>query len=151
MKRHAIGAALMLALTGGSVHLDAQEAEVSAAIRETLAAWRDGRFQDFASFYDSSARGFYLDGGPLAGTFDAGTMQAAHSAGFRADVVLRDLEVRVYGETSVAAAYLVGRLTLPGGVELPGTWRYTETRVRQGGAWKVVQFHFSPLNQPAGG
>lgn len=128
-------------LLASNVH--AQEAEVSAAIQETLAAWTEGRFEDFVAFYHPDARGFFLDGGPLTGTFDVAALQAAYSAGFRADVALRDLEVRVYGQTSVAAGYLSGTLTLPGGVTLPGTWRYTEARVRDGGTWKVVQFHFS--------
>lgn len=150
MQRGASWLSVAAALFVGAGNLGAQQAEVSAAIEETLAAWREGRFEEFVAFYHPEARGFYLDGGPLAATFDLQALRAAHSAGFRADVTLRDLEVRVYGPTSVAAGYLTGALTLPGGVTLPGTWRYTETRVREEGVWKVVQFHFSAQGPTAG-
>lgn len=150
MSRRAVGFCLALTLVGSGERLHAQEAEVTGAIRETLAAWGAGRFDDFSDFYHRDARGFHLDGGPLTGAFNQMTIQAAYAAGFRADVTLRDLEVRVFGDVAVAAGYLAGTLTLPGGATIPGTWRYSETRVLEEGLWKVVQFHFSPLTAPVG-
>jgi ketosteroid isomerase-like protein len=140
--------ALSLVLCGAVGNVHAQQADVAAAIHETLAAWAEGRFDDFVSFYHADAHGFYLDGGARAGTFNVEALQAAKSAGFSAALTISDLEVHVYGSTSVAAGYLSGTLTLPGGTTLPGTWRYTETRIREAGIWKVVQFHFSPMNAP---
>lgn len=150
MHHHVVGRAGVLATSlllvlAAPPALRAQEAEVTAAVRATLAAWKAGEHQAFADQYHPDARGFFLDGGPLTGSFDVAALQAASDAGFSADVTLRDLEVSVHGNASVAAGYLEGTLTLPGGIRLPGTWRYTETRVRTGGAWKIVQFHLSQM------
>jgi hypothetical protein len=134
-------------MSGAVPGLAAQEAEVTAAVRATLDAWRAGRHEEFVGYYHADARGFFLDGGPLMGGFTLPALQAASEAGFKADVELRDLEVRAWGGAATAVGYLVGTLTLPGGGTLPGTWRYSETRVRDGGTWKVVQFHVSPQTE----
>lgn len=128
--------------TGGAA---GQEAAVRRAVSETLSAWVGGDFPTFAAFYRPEAKGFFLDGGVLLEGIDATALQAGYDAGVRADFKLRDLQVRLYGEVAVANAYLDGSLTLPGGAVRSGTWRYTETRVPDGGTWKVVQFHFSEM------
>ena len=71
-------------------------------------------------------------------------------AGFDAEVELRDLEVQVLGTTAIAVGYISGTLNLPGGMAIEGNWRYSETRVLDGGVWKTIQFHFSEL-QGSGG
>ncbi len=124
--------------------LAAQEAEVAAAVRGTLDAWRTGNYAAFVASYHPDARGFFLDGSALIQGFDLEALEATADAGFRADVELTDLDVRIYGSAAVAVGYLTGTLELPGGLKLPGTWRYSETRIRDAGAWKIVQFHISP-------
>lgn len=128
----------------------AQEADVERAVAATLAAWSEGRFDDFGSFYEPDARGFFLDGSPLVEGFDMDALRAAHESGFRARFTMSELDVKVYGHAAVSVAYLEGLLTLPGGAQLPGRWRYSETRVDRGGTWKVVQYHFSPLTAQEG-
>lgn len=152
MRSLALGFGLALAVwvsVAGS--LVAQDTEVTAAVTETLDAWKQGRFEEFAAFYHDDARGFFLDGGALMGGFNVATLQAAYDAGFRADLDLRDLDVRVIGEVAISVAYLVGKLTLPGGGALEGSWRYSETRLPVDGTWKVVQFHFSQQEGPGSG
>ena len=140
----ALAGALALFVPGA---LQAQEADVRAAVAGTLDAWKSGDFQAFAGYYHPDARGFFLDGGPLTGGFTVEAMEAARSMGFETRLELEGLEVSVFGDVATAAGYLLGTLVLPGGATLDGTWRYTDTRVLTGGAWQVVQFHFSPQEE----
>lgn len=139
---------LALASVGAPPRARAQEAEVRAALAETLEAWKSGRFETFAGFYHEDARGFFLDGGPLTGGFSVAALEAARTMGFETHLDFDDLEVSVYDGVAISAGYLVGELILPGGGSLEGTWRYTDTRVSENGVWKVVQFHFSQLQDP---
>lgn len=131
----------------------AQEAEVRAAMEGSLAAWRDGDFQKLATFYAANTRGFMLDGGYLITGFSVEALQAAAEMGVAFDVEPQDVDVMMFGDgVAVAAAILEGSVTLPGGAVQEGSWRYTETRVKEGGMWKVLQYHFSPLEvAPLGG
>jgi len=126
-----------------------QESEVREAVAGTLAAWSSGDFAAFAAFYSSDARGFFLDGGLLVeGGINAEALQVGYDAGIRADFDVRDIDVRVVGGVAVSVGYLEGSLTLPGGAVRSGTWRYTDTRIREAGIWKVIQFHISDLTVP---
>jgi hypothetical protein len=124
---------------------------VRTAVAETLDAWKTGHFEAFAGFYHRDARGFFLDGGPLTGGFTVDALEAASAMGFQTELELEGLEVSVYDRVATSAGYLVGRLILPGGATVEGTWRYTDTRVLEDGTWKVVQFHFSPQEDPEAG
>ena len=131
----------------------AQEAEVRAAMEEALAAWRDGDFEKLGSFYATNTRGFMLDGGFLINGFSIEALQAAASMGVAFDVEPQEIDIMMAGEgVAVAVALLEGSVTLPGGTVQEGSWRYSETRIREGGVWKVLQYHFSPLEMtPLGG
>lgn len=122
------------------------ESQVRAAVVGTLEAWRKGDFEALAGHYGEDARGFFLQGSPLARGFNAAALQMAWDAGLRADVSVRDLDVQVHGDVAASVAYVDGTLTLPGGAPpISGTWRYSEVRTSSDGAWKVVQYHFSRL------
>lgn len=136
---------LMLAYTATAGGVSGQEAEVRAAMTETLAAWAAGDFASFAGFYDVGARGFLLDGGLLVEGIDPAALRMGYEAGIRAQFTVRELDVRMVGGVALSTAYLDGSITLPGGAARNGTWRYTDARVREGGVWKVVQYHFSDL------
>ena len=125
------------------------EPQVRAAVEATLEAWTNGDFESLAGHYHDQARGFFLEGAPLARGFNAAALQMAWDAGMRAEVSVRDLDVQVYGDAASSVAYVDGTLSLPGGQPpITGTWRYSETRVASDGAWKVVQYHFSRLAEP---
>ena len=94
---------------------------------------------------DIDARGFNLDNGALITGLHQTMLQAAVTAGFRVHVQPRDIDIKIYGNVAVTVAYLDGSITLPGGEPRPGTWRYSETRVKIDGIWKVVQYHISPM------
>ena len=125
---------------------EAQEAEVRAAMEESLAAWREADFEKLGNFYAARTRGFMLDGGYLITGFSVEALQAAASMGVAFNVEPQEVDILMVGEgVAVAAAILEGSITMPGGATQEGTWRYSETRIKEGGIWKVSQYHFSPL------
>lgn len=150
MRPRAWSLVLSLLILAGAPNLRAQEAEVSSAIQATLEAYATGDFESFVGQYHSEARGFFLDGGVLLQGFNLAALQAVYNAGFRADVTVSDIDVQVHGPAAVSVAYLNGSLSLPGGVSIPGSWRYSETRIQEGGAWKIVQFHISEQRDALG-
>ena len=123
----------------------AQETGVRAAVSETLAALVTNEFTTFANFFHEDARGFFVDGSTMIEGFSVMAFRAAYLAGLRTNVVMSDLNVRVYGNTAVSGALLGGSVTLPGGAVTEGTWRYSDTRVLEDGRWKIVQYHISQL------
>lgn len=132
---------LMSSLASGSVR--AQEADVRAAVEETLAALVARDVPAFASFYHNDTRGFFVDRTSMIEGFSSLAVLAAFATGLRVNVVMNDLDVRVYGNTAVSRAIFQGSVTLPLGAVASGTWRYSETRVLDEGTWKVVQYHVS--------
>ena len=123
----------------------AQETDVEAAVSETLAALVTNEFTAFANFFHDDVRGFFVDGSAMIEGFSALAFRTAYLAGLRTNVVMRDLNVRVYGNTAVSGALVTGSVTLPGGAVREGTWRYSDTRVLEEGTWKIIQYHISQL------
>lgn len=138
-------AIVMVAQVNSAPTLAAQTGDVRSAILASLAAWNNGDVKGFASYYAKDARGFNLDNGALITGVHQTMLQAAVTAGFRVHVEPRDIDIKIYGNVAVTVAYLDGSITLPGGEPRPGTWRYSETRVKIDGIWKVVQYHISPM------
>ena len=134
---------LMCSLATGPAR--AQEAGVGAAVSETLAALVTNEFATFANFFHDDARGFFVDGSAMIGGVSAMAFRAAYLAGLRTNLVMRDVNVRVYGNTAVSSTLLGGSVTLPGGATREGIWRYSDTRVLEEGTWKIVQYHISQL------
>ncbi len=132
---------LMSSLASGSAA--AQEAEVRAAVSATLAALVARDVPAFASFYHNDTRGFFVDRTSMIEGFSSLAVLAAFATGLRVNVVMNDLDVKVYGNTAVSRAIFQGSVTLPLGAVASGTWRYSETRGLDEGTWKVVQYHVS--------
>ncbi len=75
--------------------------------------------------------------------------QAAFDAGLKFNVQDRHIEVSVYGNsTAVATNYGVGRVTQPNGTTGQVNNRITAVLIKQGGQWKVVHQHISPVRLP---
>jgi ketosteroid isomerase-like protein len=132
---------LMSSLASGSAA--AQEAEVRAAVSATLAALVARDVPAFANFYHNDTRGFFVDRTSMIEGFSSVAVRLAFATGLRVNVVMNDLDVKVYGNTAVSRAIFQGSVTLPLGAVASGTWRYSETRVLDEGTWKVVQYHVS--------
>jgi ketosteroid isomerase-like protein len=138
---------ILLAAAPLSSPLGAQEAEVREALLRTVATWNGGDHEEHRSYFMPDAQGFYLDGAMLyEGLNPIEEDRAQYAAGFKPNVAARQITIRVHGNAAVAAAYFSGTITLPGGEVLHGPWRYTETRILDGGRWKLVQWHFSKLD-----
>ena len=134
---------LMSLLASRSV--SAQEADVRAAVTETLAAIVARDVPTFANFYHEDTRGFFVDRSTMIEGFSSLAVRAALLTGLRLDVTMSDLNVKVYGNAAVSGALFRGSVTLPGGAVATGAWRYSETRVLEDGTWKVVQYHVSQV------
>ena len=72
-------------------------------------------------------------------------LQGMFDAGLKYDYRIRNLEVKVYGDSAVATGYVVGSRTAPDGVTRQVTLRRTMVWMRLGEAWEVVHVHSSPL------
>ena len=140
-RRIIFGLCLLSLLASGSA--GAQEDEVRAAVSATLAALVARDVPAFASFYHADTRGFFVDRTSMIEGFSSLAVRAAFATGLRVNVVMNDLDVKVYGNTAVTRAIFQGSVTLPLGAVASGTWRYSETRVLDEGTWKVVQYHVS--------
>ncbi len=71
--------------------------------------------------------------------------QAAFDAGVKFNIQTRHLEISVYGDTAVTTNYGAGRITQPDGTVNQNNNRITRVWVKQGGQWKQVHQHFSPV------
>jgi ketosteroid isomerase-like protein len=74
--------------------------------------------------------------------------QAAVDAGLKYNIQSRHLEISVYGDTAVTTSYGVGTVTQPDGTVNPTNNRITRVWVKQGGQWKQVHNHLSPVRLP---
>ena len=72
--------------------------------------------------------------------------QARFDSGWKYDIQVRNLDVKVYGDTAISTYYTVSTIYRPGG-ETPEIWnlRMTGVWVKQSGEWKVVHRHESRL------
>ena len=134
---------LMSSLAAGSVR--AQETDVRADVSATLAALAAGDATTFVDFFHDDVRGFFVNGSNMIEGISVLALRALYLAGLQTNVVMSELNVRVYGNTAVSGALLQGSVTMPGGAMISGTWRYSDTRVLDEGRWKVVQYHISQL------
>ncbi len=72
-------------------------------------------------------------------------LQAVFDAGIVLDIYLRHLQVRIYGDAAVVTGYVRGTTTNPDGSVVPTMDRRTAVLIRQGGEWKEVHSHASPV------
>jgi len=134
---------VLLSVAATSALAQTPEADVTAAAKRTLDAYNRGDTTTFRAMFMPTVRGFWIDNSVLTGGDDISAPPPAGGEP-KPNVSLRGLTVRVYGNTAVLAGYFVGTLYV-GREPKNGTWRFTETRIKDGNAWKVVQFHFSLL------
>ncbi len=74
--------------------------------------------------------------------------QAGVDAGVKINVQSRHVEVSLYGNTAVSTRYGVGTVTQPNGTVVQLNNRITAVLIKQGGQWKVVHQHLSPVVLP---
>ncbi len=72
-------------------------------------------------------------------------IQTVFDQGSKYNLSLRDVEVNIYGDSAVVSCYVVGSILRPNGNTIQRRDRYSATLVKQGGQWKAVHAHASPL------
>ncbi len=95
----------------------------------------------------------FSPGGTLLEKYDSleerrKNQQATFDAGVKSNIQTRHLEISVYGDTAVTTNYGVGTITQPDGTVNPDSNRITRVWVKQGGQWKFVHVHLSPVRLP---
>ena len=75
--------------------------------------------------------------------------QAEFDAGLKYNLQARHIDVKVYGNsTAVTTHYGVGRVTFQDGTTGQPNNRITRVWIKQGGQWKAVHQHLSPVRLP---
>ena len=123
--------------------------DVKAAVEAHWAAINAGDMAAVAEHHTPDFNGFLMDNSLLwayeSREEQKATFKAFSEAGIKFNMQIRHLNVKVYGNTAVAAFYLVGSINWPGDVTVQGPLRVTEVWVKQDGKWKEAHHHDSPL------
>ncbi len=127
--------------------------DVKAAAQRLYAAWNAG---DVGALMQHlvAGRTEFGPGGGLLERYDSleeqrKALQASVDAGYKRNLQARHIDVRVYGNsTAVATNYRVGTITNPKGTTVQVNHRVTTVLIKQGGQWKIVHAHYSPLSTP---
>ncbi len=123
-----------------------QVTPVSQAVARTFAALVAGDAASARAEYMSDAQ-IFLDVGGLTELALDEWLEAARGI----DWASAEVDSRVFGATAVTVAHVAGTLRAPAGALLAGPFRYSETRVRSDGSWRIVQLQISPVDQPPAG
>jgi len=121
-----------------------QETDVRDAVLRTFAAIRDGRTEELLREYAPGARIIVVGSGVIELT----PTELARRLG-ATEWKATSISTQLIGGRSVTVAEMDGPLRIEGAVELPGPWRYAETRVRQGSEWRILQAEISPPDAAA--
>ena len=136
-----VGLVLTTAAMAGDVD------DVKAAVLAVDAAYNSGDVDAIAQYMHSEHSRFPA-GGLLTEGFDKEGLKASFDAGFKLDIAARHLDVKIYGSTAVATGYTEGTATSQDGTVNQIRGRFTEVWTKQGGNWKRVHIHSSPVTAP---
>ncbi len=125
--------------------------DVRAAVMGHFVALNAGDANAYIQYYPPETSTF-ADGGLLSTSHSVEEIksgfQASVDAGFKRNIQMRHLDIRVYGNTAVTTGYGVGTTTLPDGTTVQVGYQRTSVLIKQGGQWKEVHQHRSPLRGP---
>jgi len=121
--------------------------DVKAAIRGHFAAVNSGDVVAYTSYYSNQGSAF--SGGELLERLSVeqrkNNFQAGVDSGLRRNLQMRNLEVQIYGNVAIATGYLLGSTTNQDGTTQRTSQQRTGVLIKQGGQWKEVHRHNSPL------
>ena len=143
---------LVIGMFATTVAMADDSDDVRAALQRYTSALTAGDASALMQLHAAENTSFGAGGGLLE-TFDSpeerrSSFQALRDSGFKLNVQLRHVEVSVYGDTAVTTSYAVGTVTQPNGTTGRANNRLTTVWVKQGGQWKEVHRHLSPLRLP---
>jgi len=126
--------------------------DVRAAVQRYFAAVNAGDANAWAQHNVAGNTSFGAGGGLLERSDSLeearSSFQAARDAGLKFNIQQRHLEISVYGDTAVTTSYGVGTITPPNGTTFQVNNRITRVWIKQGGQWKQVHQHLSPVRLP---
>lgn len=125
--------------------------DVKAAFLARFAAINAGDAGTMAQHHTPEYSGFNRGGALLVVNTSLEEQRTARQAIFDAIRIYlqpRNVEVKVYGNAAVVTAYLVGSANPPTGDPQRWTDRRTGVWIKQGGTWKEVHLHQSPIRPP---
>ena len=124
--------------------------DVRAAVQSFVAALNAGDAGALTRLHATANTNFGARGGLLE-TYNSPEerRQSFQATRVKFNVQARHIDVRIYGSsTAVATSYGVGRITRPDGTTGQVNNRITAVLIKQGGQWKVVHQHLSPVRLP---
>ncbi len=126
--------------------------DVKAAIQRYYVALNSGDSNAWIQLHAAGNTSFGPGGGLLERSDSLEeqrkNQQAAFDAGLNYNIGPRHVEVSLYGNTAVSTRYGVGPIAFPDGTTTQTNNRITTVWVKQGGQWKVVHQHISPVVLP---
>ncbi len=124
--------------------------DVKAAVLEFYEQLNDEN-ADFTGFYLAGGSAFPRTGALVQpSAFNRSAAQANFNNGLDFDVAVRHLDAKVYGDSAVATYYTAGTTKYADGSTLRGIFRASMTWIKQGGQWRIVHIHVSPLQSQPG-
>ena len=76
---------------------------------------------------------------------ETASLKADFDSGLKLNLELRHLDVKVYGDAAVVTGYVVGTATAPDGTTEQLTSRRSAVLIKEGGKWREVHLHSSPV------
>jgi CubicO group peptidase (beta-lactamase class C family) len=126
----------------------AAETEVKAAVMDIVAGFNTGNVDQIERRLAPQNNRFQGEGGFLTSYIDGTELRGAFQAGFKVKVEVYNLETAVYGDSAIATFFSSVTVTPPNGAtRVEGPWRSSFVWNKQGGAWKLVHAHQSPMNR----
>ena len=125
--------------------------DVKTAFLNLFTTLRAHDSQSMGQYYMPDYTDFGRGGGLLIRTATPEEKAKARQAIFdTVNITLqpRNVEVQVYGNTAVVTAYLIGSITPPNNETIRVNDRRTGVWVKEGGTWKEVHMHQSPIRLP---
>lgn len=121
------------------------EDEVTAAVRSFFDAYNTSNVEAIERHLASLNSSFDPDGGFLRPALNAEQLRREFGSGLKVNLQLRDSGVAVLGDTALLTGVVTQTVTPPEGAPRVEHFRASHVWNRQGGAWKLVHAHYSPL------
>ena len=124
----------------------AAEAEVKDAVMDIIAGFNSGNVDQIERRLAPRPNRFRGEGGFLTSFIDSAEVRQALQGGFKFKFEVYNLEAAVYGDSAITTFFMQGTITPRNGApRTEGPWRTSYFWNKQGGAWKLVHAHQSPL------
>jgi CubicO group peptidase (beta-lactamase class C family) len=120
--------------------------EVKAAVTSLMDGYSSSNADQIERLIAPQQSSFDIEGEALSTFVDGPKIRREFKSGVKVNLSAHNLDVAVYGDTALATCITTSVITVPGeGVRNNLPWRTSFVWNKQGGAWKLIHVHFSPL------